>query len=289
MKKLILYLIFTILACGISFSTAYPNDDEPGDIYMEFTTWKYNDMSRSLIAKLTSDNDDGEYFVQDIPIQFYLTDGEENLVLGEAVSNMNGIAELNIPDGNLIYPKDEEGYIYFTARYPGGDGYMEVEEELMVKDVSISLSLEEGEDEKLIYFEGVIHGPEEDWPLADDDLYFYVPRMFSDMKIADGWFEEDGTGFVEFPTTVVGDSLGNVLVKARIDEHYDYGNVEVTKMVNWAKPKRLISAEKPVRELWTPIAPLWMIITLIIMLTGVWAHYIYAIIQLTLIKRSKNK
>jgi hypothetical protein len=44
-----------------------------------------------------------------------------------------------------------------------------------------------------------------------------------------------------------------------------------------------------VRELWTPIAPLWMIITLIIMLTGVWAHYIYAIIQLVLIKRSKNK
>ncbi|MEE4257489.1 MAG: hypothetical protein V2I47_10660 [Bacteroidales bacterium] len=289
MKKLILYSIFIILAWGISFSTAYPNDDEPGEIYMEFTTWKYNDMSRSLIAKLSSDNDDGEYFVRDIPVQFYLTDGEENLILGEAVSDNNGIAELNIPDGNVIYPMDEEGYIYFTANYPGGDRYLEVEEELMVKDVSISLSLEDGEDGKFIYFKGVIHGPEEDWPLADDDLYFYVPRMFSDMKIADGWFEEDGTGFVEFPTTVVGDSVGNVLVKARLFEHYDYGNVEVTKMVNWARPKRLISAEKPVRELWTPIAPLWMIITLIIMLTGVWAHYIYAIIQLILIKRSKNK
>lgn len=288
MKKLIKYSILSLLALIISFATAF-SEDEPGEVYMEFTTWKYNDMSRSLIAKLSSDNDDGEYFVQDIPVQFYLTDGEERLLLGEAVSDVNGIAELNIPEGNVIYPKDEEGYIYFTATYDGGDQYLEAEEELMVKDVSISLTLEDGEDEKLIYFEGVIHGPEEDWPLADDDLYFYVPRMFSDMKIADGWFEEDGTGFVEFPTTVIGDSLGNVLVKARIEDHYDYGNVEVTKMVNWAKPKHLISAEKPVRELWTPIAPLWMIITLIIMLTGVWAHYIYAIIQLVLIKRSKGK
>lgn len=289
MRKRIVYTIFTILACLISFTTAYPQDDDPGDIYMEFSTWKYNDLSRSLVAKLSSDNDAGEYFVEGIPIQFYLTNGEESLLLGEAVSDMQGIAELNIPDGNVIYPKDEEGYIYFTARYDGGEDYWEVEEELAIKDVTVSLVFEDGEEEKLIYFEGAIHGPEEDWPLADDDIYFYVPRMFSDMKIADGWFEEDGSGYIEFPQTIVGDSLGNVVVIAKIEDHFDYGNVEVSGTVDWARPKRLISAEKPVRELWTPIAPLWMIITLIIMLTGVWAHYIYAIIQLILIKRSRNK
>ena len=289
MKKLIIYSLFITLSCCISLTTAYTQDNEPGDIYMEFSTWKFNDMSRSLVAKLSSDNDEGEYFVEGVPIQFFLTDGEEILILGEAVSDAEGVAELNIPDGNVLYPKDEEGYIYFTARYEGGDDYWEVEEELMVKDVSVRLVFEDGEEENLIYFEGVIHGPDEDWPLMDDDLYFFVPRMFSDMIIAEGWFEEDGTGYVEFPSTIIGDSIGNVTVKAKIEDHYDYGNVEVSGMVGWAKPKRLISAEKPVRELWTPIAPLWMIITLIIMLTGVWAHYIYAIVQLILIKRSSKK
>jgi hypothetical protein len=289
MNKLIIYTSITLIACCIFLSKAFPQNDEPGDIYMEFTTWKYNDMSRSLIVKLSSDSDEGEYFVEGIPVQFFLTDGEESLILGEAISNIDGIAELNIPDGNVVYPKDGEGYIYFTAIYEGGDAYWEAEEEIMVKDVSISLLFEEAEDEKTIYFEGVIHGPEDDLPLADDDLYFYVPRMFSDMRFAEGWFEEDGSGFVEFPATIIGDSTGNVLVMARIEDHYDYGNVEVSEMVSWAMPKRLISAEKPVRELWTPIAPLWMIITLIIMLTGVWAHYIYAIVQLIMIKRSKDK
>jgi len=44
------------------------------------------------------------------------------------------------------------------------------------------------------------------------------------------------------------------------------------------------------RELWTPIAPVWMIVTLIIMLAGVWGHYIFAVIQLIIIKhQSKQK
>ena len=288
MKKSITYTILIFLIISFSHAGLLAQDSEPADIYMEFSTWKYNDMSRSLLAKITSDNDEGEYFVEGLSVQFRLTNGEEMLILGNAVSNTDGIAEFNIADGTMEYPKDEEGYIYFTASFDGSDAYWEAEEELMVKDVELSIRFEEEGDDKLVYFEGIIFGPEEEWPLADDDLFFYVPRMFSDMKIADGWFEEDGTGYIDFPTTVIGDSAGNVLVIARLEDHYDYGNVEVSDMISWATPKRLIKAEGPVRELWTPIAPMWMIITLIIMLAGVWGHYIYAIVQLIGIRRSKN-
>ncbi len=289
MKKTFTYTLLIILTCALFSTVLYAQDDDPADVYMEFSTWKYNDMSRSLIAKLTSDNDDGEYFVQGLPVQFMLSNGEEIVILGESLSNADGIAELNIPDGTIEYPMDEEGYIYFTARFEGNDFYWEAEEELMVKDVVIRISFKAEEEDRLVYFEGLIIGPEGNWPLADDDLYFYVPRMFSFMKIADGWFEEDGTGYIDFPTTVIGDSTGNILVIARLEEHYDYGNVEVSAMIDWAKPKKLIAAEKPSRELWTPIAPLWMIITLIIMLAGVWGHYFYAIVQLIMIKRSKKQ
>jgi len=288
MKKSITYISLIFLIISYLHAGLLAQDSEPADIYMEFSTWKYNDMSRSLLAKITSDNDEGEYFVEGLSVQFSLINGEETLILGNAMSSADGIAELNIANGTMEYPKDEEGYIYFTASFDGSDAYWEAEEELMVKDVELSIRFEEEGDDKLVYFEGIIFGPEEEWPLADDDLYFYIPRMFSDMKIADGWFEEDGTGYIDFPTAVIGDSAGNVLVIARLEDHYDYGNVEVSDMINWAIPKRLIKAEGPVRELWTPIAPTWMIITLIIMLAGVWGHYIYAIVQLIGIKRSKN-
>ena len=279
----LIFLIFTLIITGLN-----AQDTEPTDIYLEFSTWKYNDMSRSLVAKITAENDDGEFFVEGSLVKFIVMDGGNELAIGEAFSGEDGLAVLNMPDGAIIFPKDEDGYIYFIARFEGNNAFLEMEEELIIRDVVISMTFEENEDERLVYFEGIIIGFEEDWPLADDDLYFYVPRMFSDMKIAEGWFEEDGTGYIEFPTTIIGDSLGNILVISRLEDHYDYGNVEVSGEINWATPKKLLTAEGPVRELWTPIAPLWMIITLIIMLTGVWGHYIYAIIQLIKIRRLKN-
>ncbi len=288
MKKSITYAFLLLLVTSFFSVSLMAQDEDPADIYLEFSTWKYNDMSRSLIAKITSENDEGEYFVEGLPVLFMFTDGEEINIIGEAISNEKGIAELNIPNESIDYPKDEEGYIYFMASFAGNDAFLETTEELQVKDVVISIRFEEDAEEKLVYFEGTILGAEEDVPLPDDDLFFYVPRMFSDMKIADGWFEEDGSGFIEFPKTVIGDSIGNIQIIARIEEHYDYGNVEVSGTINWAVPKRLITAEQPVRELWTPIAPLWMIITLIIMLAGVWGHYFYAIFQLIKINRSKN-
>ena len=279
----LILLIFTLIITGLN-----AQNTEPGEIYLEFSTWKYNDMSRSLVAKIISENDDGEFFVEGSPVKFFVMDGGNELAIGEAVSGDDGLAVLNIPVEAVIFPKDEEGYIYFIARFEGNNAFLETEEELVIRDVVISITFEENEDERLVYFEGIILGPDENWPLADDDLYFYIPRMFSDMKIAEGWFEEDGTGYIEFPTSIIGDSLGNVLVISRLEDHYDYGNVEVSSEIKWAIPKKLLTAEGPVRELWTPIAPLWMIITLIIMLSGVWGHYIYAIIQLIKIRRSKN-
>jgi hypothetical protein len=287
MKKIFKYIsLFLIILSCLNSVTA--QDDEPTDIYLEFSTWKYNDMSRSLLAKITADNDEGEYFVEGLTVKYYVL-GEEEILLGEAITGEKGIAELNIPDGSYTWPMDEEGYIQFYARFEENELFWEAEEELMIKDVFVGITFEEEDEERLVYFEGTVMMPEGEIPLADDDFYFYVPRMFSDMKIAEGWFEEDGTGYIEFPQGIIGDSVGNVLVIGRIDEHFDYGYVEVSGEINWAVPKRLLTAEGPLRELWTPIAPLWMIITLIILLAGVWGHYLYAIIQLVMIKRSRNK
>lgn len=287
MKKIITYLSLIFLFSALFTNVSMAVQDEMSDIYLEFSTWKYNDMSRSLLASTTAENEEGTYFVEGLVVQFYVI-GEEEILLGEAITGEDGIANLNIPNGTYTWPMDEDGYIQFIARFEENELFWEAEEELMLKDVSIGITFVEEDEERLIYFEGRVVMPEGEIPLADDDLYFYIPRMFSDMKIADGWFEEDGTGYIEFPAGLVGDSLGNIEVIARLDEHYDYWNVEVTGEIEWATHKKLILAEKPERELWTPIAPMWMIITLIVMLAGVWGHYLYAIIQLARIKRSKK-
>jgi len=256
------------------------------DVYMTFITWKYSDESRSLITTLTTDGEEDEIPAPGVEVSFYTVSDTGEIYIDKVLSDEKGIAEFNLPDGIFIY-KDEEGYMQFLARSTENEIYYGTEEVLAIKDVAIDFSFELIDSVKTIAFHGTILGVGgEVMPLPDDDLYFYVPRMFSDLKIADGWFEEDGTGYVDFPIEIIGDTLGVVEVIARIEEHYDYGFVEKKHKIDWAVPNHMIHLEGPSRELWTPIAPLWMIVTLIIMLAGVWGHYFYAIYELYKIKKS---
>jgi len=259
------------------------------DVYMTFITYKYTDDTRSLIATLTTDGEEDEVPLAGLTVSYYTLSDTGEIYIDKVISDEKGNAELKLPKG-VYLPKDEEGYMQYLARTQENEIYWSAEEQLAVKDVKIDFSFEFIDSVKTILYNGIVIGPEgEEMPLPDDDLYFYVPRMFSDMKIGDGWFEEDGTGTLEFPVDIIGDTLGMVEVIARIEEHSDYGYVEKKHHIDWAVPNHMIFAEGPSRELWTPVAPLWMIITLIIMLVGVWGHYFYAIYQLYMIKKAGKK
>jgi hypothetical protein len=142
---------------------------------------------------------------------------------------------------------------------------------------------------KILYRGKVTNGEGKEIPLANMDIFFFVPRMFSMLKIQEGWLEENGEGSSDFPLDLIGDSMGVVNIYARIEENPDFGNLEASGRIDWALKKHGMGFEGPQRELWTPIAPLWMLITLIIMLSGVWGHYIYAVIQLIMINRAGKK
>lgn len=277
---------YTFLISLLLISHAFVGfSQETFPVLMELTTWKYSDNSREIIANLLTENDNGEFTSKGLSVNFFVQINDNRVEFTRTKTDENGQAIIFYSE-SFDFPKDEEGYIYIFAEFEGNDIYGPAEAELTFKDVLISMAFVEEDETKYIAFAGEVLGPDgQNFPLADDDIYFYVPRMFSYLKIADGWFEENGEGMVEYPTKIIGDSLGHLKVIARITEHYDYGNVEIFSETDWAIPSHLIAAEVPSRELWTPIAPLWMIVTLIIMLAGVWGHYFYAMYELYMIRK----
>lgn len=281
------YIRTTILLLAFSFSLNLLAQEK--DVYLTFITYKYTDNTRSLITTVTTDGEEDEIPVLGLSVSYYTLSDTGEIYIDRVMTDEKGKAVFQLPEG-LYLPMDEEGYMQFLTRTEENETYIAAEEQLAVKDVLMDFTFQLIDSVKTIVFNGVIIGPEgEELPLADDDLYFFVPRMFSDMKIGDGWFEEDGEGELEWPEGVIGDTLGVVEVIARIEEHYDYGFVEKRHSIQWAVPNHMIFAEGPNRELWTPIAPVWMIVTLIIMLVGVWGHYFYAMYQLYMIKKLSNK
>jgi hypothetical protein len=129
--------------------------------------------------------------------------------------------------------------------------------------------------EKMIDLKAFETGKKEEWvPVDKLDIKFYVPRTFSFLKFGQGTIT-NGLTSMEFPTTIPGNQMGYLTVVAKVEENETYGNVSVSGIINWGKP--LIPVKIVKRGLGDTDAPLWMVYTLIVLLSLVWFHYMYVI------------
>ncbi|MBE0679080.1 MAG: hypothetical protein IH592_09995, partial [Bacteroidales bacterium] len=124
-------------------------------------------------------------------------------------------------------------------------------------------------------------------PVTGEEIGVYVPRMFSLLPVSIGMLDENGSFRMKFPDDIPGDSLGNLTIIGRFNDHYLFGNVERREEVGWGTEAKI--AAPVYRSLWSTLAPKWMIISLAIMLLGVWGHYTYVIINLFRIRKEGLK
>jgi hypothetical protein len=112
--------------------------------------------------------------------------------------------------------------------------------------------------------------------------------MFMDLPVAEDFLDENGEYVMEIPDDIPGTADGDIEVIARFNDHYMFGTVEKRQTLQWGVPTQYDFAVSQ-RTLWTQVAPLWMIITLSVLLAGVWGHYIFVVIQLLKLKRIARK
>ena len=261
---------------------------EPAVTVLRFTCVSTSDDSIQLKSTVIVKREEGNTNLANAAIQFYVTGKDDDIKLGESKTNFRGEAFLKIPARNS-FPRDDQQMIAFKAVYEGNEKYEASEGEFSLKPAKLVVSFYEEDSIRYVKVEGTqLNADGTETPIGEVDVLVSVPKMFSMLKIAEISLDAEGTGTAEFPNDIIGDSLGNLTVVASIEENDLFGNVKGSADNKWGLEKHLISPDRPSRELWTPIAPLWMIITLIIMLAGVWGHYIYAIYQLVMIKKSSK-
>lgn len=278
-------IIYIFLAICFLWSTSYAEEEEKIDPSILFTYAKYSDGTKELKTKIMAKGKDGLYLVEGLEVNFYHANDTDEILLATTYTDKEGVAEMRIDKDFKLHVDTSTGMFRFIVRTPEDDIYYEAEEELEKMDLILDLDLQIIDSVKTMTVKvNAVDGNGNLVPVNEEDIFFFVPRMFTYLKIADGWVE-NGEASSDYPEKILGDKDGNITVIAKIEDHDTYGTVEVRKETNWATPSYAHIQEHSDRELWTPIAPLWMIITLIIMLAGVWGHYIYTIIQLVLIKK----
>jgi hypothetical protein len=207
------------------------------------------------------------------------------IILGTAITNKYGKAVCMIPKGFKL-PVNEEGKFTLKAVYEGNDSLNEAEVELQYKDLKIEMALKTEDSVNYVKVTAYELKPNGDKvPLGGETMGLFVPRMFSNLKLAEEKLDSTGSLTFQFPQNIPGDSIGNVLVMVRLEDQADYGYVEKTELKKWGKPAPKTNLLVH-RALWTTVAPVWMIVSLTIMLVGVWAHYLYVILRLILIRNA---
>jgi hypothetical protein len=241
-----------------------------------------------LTATLSVKKGESTLALENAWVEFTASIGTANNTFGKVKTDQEGIAICKIAITQL--PAEKNGLIAFTANFTGNDKYPEAGASFTAKPAKIKLFFSVEDSLRILKVTATQNNDkDEETPVPGETVNIYVPRLFSLLKIGEIALDENGSGTLEFPKEIVGDTLGNLVVIAKIEEHDQFGFVQGQNVINWGVHKQYYKAEVPSRELWTPIAPLWMIITLLIMLAGVWAHYMYAVYELIMIKRLSKK
>lgn len=276
-KKAILLICFFTLGINL-----IAQDDAVYTVNLELKTLKCTDDTRLLKVLLTADGEESTFPITKAEIAFYNLDGEAKILIGKALTDKTGKIEYTIPK-EFVAKRATEGAMTFTAEFIGSDKLDPAEASVTVTDVKLQMKLTEEDSVKTITLSAFSIGEKgEEIAVDQTDVVFFIDGMFSRLKIGEGFFEAGECTF-EFPKDLRGDHNGNLKVYAMFVEHEKFGDVEKLENAKWGTHRS--NYTEPKRELWTTGAPIWMILTLSIMLIGVWSHYAYAVWQIFKVRK----
>jgi hypothetical protein len=280
MKKNLSFTILLVLSLITATYNLYSQDKTPISPYVTFQYFKTTDDLRELKTTLTYSLNRMELPLPGMQVTFYSGGNKE--VLGTAVTDEKGAARIELSK-EMKLAADNSGMWAFSTGFAGNDSIEASSAELSIKDVILEVSYNEPDSTKNISVKAYTLVDGRESPVAGESVLVYVPRMFSLLQIGEITLDDNGTGILDFPSDLPGDKEGNIKVITKFEENATFGNVEKVASLKWGLSTDF-SQPSTHRALWTKTAPRWMIYTLSILLTGVWGHYLFALISLIRIR-----
>ena len=281
MKKNISFTILLVSALLSVANILYSQEKTRISPSLQLQYFKNTDDKRSLKTTLTRSLNRMEMPITGMGITFY-SGIEKKEVLGKVMTDDKGTAMLELGNDVKI-ATDNKGMWAFSAEYKGNDTIEAGSSEISVQDVILESDYIVKDSIKTISVKAFTRTDSKELPVSGEPVLVYVPRMFSLLPLGEIKLDDNGTGSLEFPADLPGDKEGKLVIITRFEENATYGNVERQTELKWGVPTDY-SVPSTHRALWTKTAPKWMIYTLSVLLSGVWGHYLFAVISLIRIR-----
>jgi hypothetical protein len=224
--------------------------------------------------------------VPGIHVSFYIGSEDPVNLLGKAVTNEKGIAHLFIPPSAktawnksskqsfVVVSEPTKEYEVVHSSFDLTKSRIQID---TTPDRKITASFSEYKDSAWVVVKGV-------------DMKISVKRLGGDLNVSETpTYTTDSMGLVNADfklDKLPGDSAGNLIIVAEVDDNDMYGNLTTEKSVPWGEPLRYVSAFNQrslfARRGWSPLWLEWMAYSII---AAVWGILIYLFLQIRKLKK----
>jgi len=280
-KHIATITLIALIATGNIFAqTAKKN---PTRMKMDFVK-NYNN-TENLVATLIV-KEEAYIPFQDVVVEFYSINDTSRVLLDKIKTNEIGKAIYLINDNTPIF-RDSLGFATFEVEFKGNSSSKKSNKQLTVKQLNMDVSFFQKDSIKFIeVFASEINNDKEVIPVKGLNVSFNIKGTFSLLNFGKEKTDKFGKVKINFPVDMPGDTLGELTIIAKVDDDSEYGTVASMGEINWGIPQPRVVEKQ--RGLGDTDAPLWMVYTLITLLSAVWFHYLYVIYMIVKIKLAKS-
>ena len=269
-----------VLTSGHCFAQAEKNNLILGLVY-------YNDNNRMQYVKAdTKAKIDGKFSpVSHIPVKFYISSETPEHLLGSAKTDENGRVTFFIPPGG----KDEWSKSpkqSFIAVTDSSNMYAGVTTSIDL--IKAKIKLDTAEDKKIIAT--FMEQKESGWsPVKGVDMKIAVKRLGGDLNVDENpVFTTDSLGAASADFKLVnlpGDTAGNLVLIAKVEDNDLYGNLTTEKTVAWGTATKYVSDYNK-RSLFARAhrPPFWLLWMASCITLTVWFVMFYLLFQILKLK-----
>ncbi|MDO8367482.1 MAG: hypothetical protein Q7T20_11835 [Saprospiraceae bacterium] len=275
-------VVFLMAFSAVAQTESDSTEAEKPDLSLEFRYIEANNKTKilELIAKAKLE---GIWQSQKgIQVHFYRDAEDEANLLGNVATDDHGLARYILPEGVEKYA-GAGGEYTFVAVTDGTEQFDPVSVEVIVAESSFEMSLSEEDSVRQVHISlQALDAEGNEVPVGEVEVHLYIQRLFGLLPLSEDpeTTDENGEVTADFSTVIGGDTAGNLIIVAKIEDHERFGNVEFQRKIKWGTPL-IIDPNLSARELWSSRAnaPIYLIAIVNTMLIGIWGVILYILFQ----------
>lgn len=227
--------------------------------------------------------------VKAIPVSVYLNEPVPGNLMGKIITGITGEGRVAIP-ASFKACWDSLSEFKFIAISDPSAGKESLASEITIKKAILVIDTI-SEDGVRTVIAQLREKTGNDWGAVKEiEMKLGIKRAVGSLPVAaEETYTSDSTGIAatEFKKdSMPGDTKGNLVLVAIVEDNDTYGNLAVEKAVPWGKPLQ-VNTHFWHRTLWSTggRAPVWLLFIAISIIVGVWGVLVYLITQFIKIRK----